>query len=160
MAPVIFKNLPIKKYPVDFCQKFKGKRIFGKNKSWNGLVYGVIFAIIITLVQAFLLNKTDFFSSLLLVDYTNWLLLGFLLGFGSLVGDLIESFIKRQIGKAPGKPCPIIDQIDYVLGGLLFAIFAFPVTLNMVITLILVSIVLTIIINHLSYFLKIRGEKW
>ena len=160
MAPVIFKKLSIKKYPVDFGQKFNGKRIFGKNKSWNGLAYGVIIAIIITAIQFFLLNKINFFNSLLLVDYTNWLLLGFLLGFGSLVGDLIESFIKRQINMAPGKSLPIIDQIDYVLGGLLFAIFAFPVTLNMAITLLLLSIILTIIMNHLSYFLKIREEKW
>ncbi|MFH1505647.1 MAG: CDP-archaeol synthase [archaeon] len=160
MAPVILKKIPLPHHPVDFGKSFRGKRIFGANKSWKGIFLGVILAIIISFIQVQYLNHVPFFDTLILIEYSNWLLVGFMMGLGGLLGDLIESFFKRQLGIGPGKPLYIIDQIDYVLVGLLFTSFVLPLTWLMAGTIIIVSIVLTIIVNQIAYYTKIRKVRW
>src|SRR3989338_5984946 len=104
MAPVIIrKNIPWLAIPVDFGKNLGKNRIFGEHKTYRGLIFGVLFAIIASYLQ-FLLHNADFFARLELVDYSNWLLLGFLLGFGAMIGDLAKSFFKRRLNFAPGKP--------------------------------------------------------
>ncbi|MBR9703121.1 CDP-archaeol synthase, partial [Candidatus Woesearchaeota archaeon] len=41
---------------------------------------------------------------------------GFLAGFGALLGDLVESFIKRQLGFKSGELFFPWDKIDFVIG--------------------------------------------
>ena len=59
MAPVIVKNV-FKKlaFSIDFNKKIKNKPILGKNKTFRGLIFGIIFAIIAAFVQ-FLLYKNN-----------------------------------------------------------------------------------------------------
>ncbi len=155
MAPVIFKN-NFKKLaiPIDF-----GKNIFGKNKTYRGLIVGILLAIIIACLQS-ILYQSNLFKNLSFINYSNWLLIGFLFGFGALFGDLIESFIKRRLNIKPGKSFFPWDQLDFVFGALIFISFKVNLTFKMVLTIILISFVGHILINHLAYYLKIRKEKW
>ena len=45
----------------------------------------------------------------------------FSLCFGALCGDIIESFFKRRIGKNRGENWIILDQLDFILGALMFS---------------------------------------
>jgi hypothetical protein len=75
-------------------------------------------------VQKYLFSQTGWAQSISWIDYGPgfiWLL-GPLLGCGDLLGDAIESFLKRQRGTAPGNPWFPFDQIDYIIGGLLFSL--------------------------------------
>ena len=38
------------------------------------------------------------------------------MGFGTVFGDLCGSFAKRRFNVERGKPFPVLDQLDYVLG--------------------------------------------
>ena len=96
MAPVIVKKINIFDYPVDFNKKFGKKPLFGKHKTFRGFIFGIVFAITIAYVQ-FRLAEADSFWSISILDYEKWLLIGFLMGFGALSGDLIKSFFKRRI---------------------------------------------------------------
>jgi CDP-2,3-bis-(O-geranylgeranyl)-sn-glycerol synthase len=49
-------------------------------------------------------------------------IIGLSLGFGALLGDAIESFFKRQIGIPSGNSWLVFDQIDYVVGAILFSL--------------------------------------
>ena len=51
MAPVIVKKLNIYNFPIDFNKRIYGKPIFGRKKTFRGLVFGVFFAIIIAYIQ-------------------------------------------------------------------------------------------------------------
>jgi len=157
MAPVIVRNW-IKSFntAIDFGKKWKGKPIFGKNKTWRGLIFGVIFGIIVAYAQ-YLIN-----SPWNLVDYSDWFLIGGLMGFGAILGDMIESFIKRRIGIKSGQPFIPWDQIDFIIGGLLFSFFLIPkeLLLTTIITIIIISPFLHMAVNHFAYYLKIRNEKW
>ena len=155
MSPVLFKWLPILKTPVDFNKKFRKKPVFGKNKTWRGLFCGTLVAILIVYLQKLLYPYMQAYS---LIDYStiNIFLLGFLLGFGALFGDLVESFIKRQRNTSPGKSWPPWDQLDWIIGALILVSFLVPLTVSEIIIALLLFSVLHPLMNILGYALRIK----
>ena len=160
MAPIIvkdiFKNLAV---PIDFNKKINNKPIFGKNKTFRGLIFGVIFAIIFAYLQ-FILYSNNILVDLAIIDYSNWLLIGFLMGLGAIFGDLAESFVKRRINYEPGKSFVPFDQLDFVIGALIFVYPLAVLSLNKIIIILLLSFVLHIMVNHIAFYSGIRKEKW
>ena len=89
------------------------------NKTWSGVICGIILASLITIITAnFVLNKED--------AHLNWmsvtmLIVLLLLSIGVVLGDLLESKIKRIYGiKDSGNLIPghggILDRFDGFLG--------------------------------------------
>jgi len=161
MAPILVKNIPFLKKPVDFGLKFRGKRLFGKNKTWRGVVAGIILAIIVVLIQKWLF-QCEFFRNISFIQYNkvNILLLGLLFGLGAMVGDLAESFVKRQVGIKPGKMFIFWDQTDWVIGSLVFVSFYLLISLEVWVISILLFFLLHIIVKHIGFFLKLEDKKW
>lgn len=104
-----------------------GRRIVGDGVTYGGFLAGTSLAMAMSLVQ-FLLAPELF--PIADASYADALLLGFLLGFGALFGDMTESFFKRRMGIARGRPLPLLDQWDFLIGALVFAsiIYIPPVT--------------------------------
>lgn len=159
MAPVIVKKINFLKIPIDFDKKINNKAIFGKNKTFRGLVFGVLFAVIVSYIQ-YIFYRNGIFVNISLIDYSNWFLIGFLLGFGAIFGDLIESFVKRRLNYIPGKPFVPFDQVDFVVGALIFIYPIVKLSVEKIIIIIILSFVLHIIVNHVAFYTKIRKEKW
>tara|TARA_Y100000310_G_scaffold323533_2_gene384011 strand:+ start:47940 stop:48536 length:597 start_codon:yes stop_codon:yes gene_type:complete len=159
MAPVIVKKINLFVVPIDFDNQFYNKPILGKNKTFRGLIFGIVFAIIITYLQ-FLAYDIGSFRNLSFFDYENWLIFGFLMGTGALTGDLVKSFFKRRLEIDPGKKFVPFDQTDFVIGGLVFIMPVFDLTLKIFIVSLILSFILHIIVNHIAFYLKIRKEKW
>lgn len=155
MTPVFFRKVPFLDYPLDFKLKLNNQPLLGKNKTFRGLFFGVLFAIVTAYIQYLF-----FPSKLSVADYFNWLLLGFLLGFGALLGDAVKSFFKRRLGVRPGQRFLPWDQIDHAIGALVFGSFVFMPSLAMIVTIIVASCVFQILAAHLGFYLGIRGEKW
>jgi len=125
MMPVFAMFTPgLKKlnYPLDCYKTFKGIRIFGDHKSWRGLISGIIGGLITVALQAHFYNTSDFVKQISWLNYSNvnLILLGTLAGAGALLGDAIKSFFKRRTNLKPGAPWFPFDQIDYILGGIVF----------------------------------------
>lgn len=159
MAPVIVKNIFNNlKFPIDFNKKIKNKPIFGKNKTFRGLIFGVLFAVIIAYLQ-FLFYNNNMFVSISIVDYSDWLSIGLLMGFGAIFGDLVESFVKRRMNYEPGKSFIPWDQTDFVIGALIFIYPIVRLSLDKIIIILLLSFVLHIVVNHFAYYAKIRKER-
>ncbi len=127
MAPIWAKKIPFLDtldIPLDGGKTFRGHPIFGRNKTYRGIVAGLIFAVSIALVQYGLseqfdvLNRLEFFD----MGVSEYVELALLIGLGALVGDAFESFLKRQINIKPGEAWVPFDQIDYVIGALIFSI--------------------------------------
>src|SRR4030065_2275486 len=98
--------------PMDFGKNFvDAKRILGKNKTWRGFFFGWVIGILVGLAEGIVFGP---------VPYT--LLFSGLTPLGALCGDLAGAFMKRRLGIAPGGLLPIIDQVDFVVGALLFSI--------------------------------------
>ena len=159
MAPVIVKKIDFLAFPIDLSKTLGKKPILGKNKTFRGLVFGIIFAVIIAYLQLRLYNL-EYFRNISFINYQNWLLLGFLMGFGALAGDLIKSFFKRRIRIAPGHRFIPFDQTDFVIGALVFVMPVFELTLGIFITSLLLSFILHITVNHAAFYFGIRNEAW
>jgi len=160
MAPVLISKLfNFLNIPIDFGKKINGKPIFGKNKTIRGLLFGVIFGVIICFIQ-YLLYSSAFFKSLSTIDYSMWLILGILMGLGALIGDLAESFIKRRLKIKPGGRFIPWDQLDFVIGAIIFTYPLINYTLLNIIIILIASFILHITFTRIGYLLKLRKEKW
>jgi len=159
MMPIFSKRINFLNYPVDFNKKLFGKSILGSHKTYRGFFFGIIGAIVIAYVQ-FLLSRFTLFSNISLLDYSNWLVIGFLIGFGALFGDSVKSFFKRRVGVAPGKPFIPWDQIDYSVGSLLLISIIYIPSWDLVIAVIVINFILHITANHIGYYIGIRKVKW
>jgi CDP-2,3-bis-(O-geranylgeranyl)-sn-glycerol synthase len=98
--------------PMDFGRNFiDGKPLFGSHKTFRGFFSGLLTGTVIGVAQ-----------SNLPVFQPPHVLLGFVLSLGTLIGDLIHSFVKRRLGFPPGASFPVADQLDFVVGALLFSL--------------------------------------
>lgn len=117
MTPVFANRIPgLNKWktPLDFGKSYRGKRIFGANKTWRGLVAGTIAGTL----TGFLLYGPFFAED----NTVTFLLICAAMSAGALVGDAVESFFKRQRGIPSGEAWFPFDQTDYIIGGLLFTL--------------------------------------
>lgn len=164
MAPVIAKKIKILKSadkPIDNNKQLNGKPIFGRNKTYRGFIVAIIAGIILAYVQK-AVYVISFFKWISIIDYSNPLLIGFLLGTGAITGDLIKSFFKRRANIAPGKKFIPFDQTDFVFGAYIFIypVYYGQITLLLIMTSLIASFFLHILINHISFYLGIRKVKW
>jgi len=161
MAPVFNNNLFKKQkfYPMDFNAKLNGKPLFGEHKTWNGLIAAIIIAILVSLIQH-LLSRYPFFWEFGFFSYNNWVLIGLLMGFGAIIGDLTKSFFKRRIGKKPGERWVPFDQLDFIIGALIFLSFFYKIEAKIIIYALIISIILHITTNHIGFYLGMREAKW
>lgn len=140
---------------INFLNKSISNKLFGSHKTWRGLIFGVLAAMVIIYLQ-----RLIGINSIIDYDSVNVFLLGFLLGFGAILGDVVKSFFKRRVGIKPGEPWVPLDQVDWIIGALLLTIFYVPLSvLEMLIILIMFGI-LHPIINYISYLLKIQKNKF
>ncbi len=121
--------------PVDFGKTWKdGNRILGDGKTWRGLLFGAFIGMIagfalavaakyIALSDIAFLNLSDFTGFPFMIPII------FSICFGALIGDVVESFFKRRIGKNRGEDWFFFDQIDFIVGALFFS-FLFSVILH------------------------------
>ncbi len=158
LVPVLFKKSNFLNYPVDLGIRLRGKEIFGENKTYRGLFWGTLTGICITYIQKLLYPLT---IKLALIDYSvvNVIVVGFLLGFGALAGDLIESFIKRQIGMSPGRTWIPFDQIDWIIGAMFFINFYTHITWLQISFAILLFVPLHLLIKFIGFLLEINQVK-
>lgn len=154
MAPVIFKKVPFLAKPVN-------AKLFGVNKTWRGLVLATLTGTLIFLLQKQLYQLGGFWENIALIDYTGFsILLGALLAFGAILGDLVESYFKRKRGTAPGKQWFPWDQLDFVIGAFLLSFVIYVPAIEVIVMLLLLTPLLHVGTNHIAYYLKIRKEKF
>jgi hypothetical protein len=120
-------------WPLDGGARLRGRRVFGANKTVRGFVVMVPAA-----AAAFALLRAAAPHSLDLWDFppATYALLGALAALGFMVGELPNSFIKRQLDIAPGgAPLNtaatilqfVVDRLDSGVGMLLALALAVPV---------------------------------
>lgn len=85
---------------------------------------------------------------------------GFLLSFGALIGDLIGSFIKRRLNLERGQPAPPLDQLDFILGALVFSFIVFIPPLEIIIVLVILTPIIHLTANVIGYKLGLKKEPW
>lgn len=145
--------------PVDFGKTWRGKPIFGANKTWRGLAAGAIIGQAVYTVQIYL-YRFDFFQHLSMLNYTKHLFfLGAMLGLGALLGDLVKSFFKRRAHIPSGKSWLPFDQIDYTIGAIGLSSFIYFPGWPKFFFLIVFGFVLHILFNLIAYMLRLQKNE-
>ena len=83
-------------------------------------------------------------------------MIGFLLGFGALLGDALGSFLKRRLGIERGKPAPIMDQLDFIIVALILVSLVVKLSLMFVVTAILLTLIIHLLTNTGAYLLGLK----
>ena len=160
-VPACVKKLKIFNKPIDGGVKWYGKRVFGSHKTWRGLFFGTLSAIVVIAIQHWF-YQYNIFRQISYINYetANIWLIGFLLGFGALLGDAVKSFFKRRVGVRSGGRFFPWDQIDFVIGaGLLVSLVA-PLTWQMWLVYIIMSLIFHPLINMFAYRVGLKEVPW
>jgi len=140
---------------IDLGRNFRdGKRIFGDNKTYRGFLFGWGVGFFVGILEGFALG----FDSVPLV-------FSVLIPFGALLGDLFAAFIKRRLDIKPGGMLPVVDQLDFVVGALVFALplaFAgvYMLTWQVAVTVLIITPPIHLLTNYGAYKLKLKKHPW
>ena len=133
--------------PMDFGKNFvDGKRVFGNNKTFKGFFFGLAVGVGVGLIEW------------MLFDYP--LLFSLLSPLGALLGDLTAAFLKRRLNIAPGGLLPIIDQVDFVVGALVFSLPLGIIYWELAVSVLIITPPIHLLTNFGAYKLKLKKNPW
>ncbi len=155
MFPVITGKIPGPKWIIQ-------ERWFGSHKTWRGFLAAYLGGVLTIWGQTYLVQHFEFWQNLSLLNYAQisiwkW---GFLFGIGALTGDLVKSFVKRRLNKPSGSPWFPWDQIDLVLGAIIFTYPFYQLELKHLIILIIITPLLHFLTNVIAYFIGLKKVWW
>lgn len=133
-----------------------GRALLGKTKSIRGFIGGISAGVLVAAAIALLVPELLFGNRAVLF------MAGVMLSVGALVGDAAGSFLKRRMGVEEGKHFNLLDQMDFVVGGLFFAYpFAYGAyTIPNVAFVLVVSYVLHLGTNVLANRAGLKKVPW
>lgn len=123
-----------------------GQPIFGAHKTIRGVIAGILGGTLIGLLESPIDNRLAF--------------AGFMISLGVVSGDLLGAFIKRRLHVEPGKAFPVLDQLDFVLGGLIFGYAFFPIGPVSALFVVLVTPPIHLGTNYGAYRLGMKKTHW
>lgn len=156
MAPVFVKSIPFLTAPIDGGKSWRGKRLLGNNKTWRGAISSCVVGIGGMFLIAGISWAVWSSSIPILVSIT----VGFLIGLGTVIGDLFFSFVKRQLSIAPGRPFIPFDQIDWVIGSWLLYSIVIDTSLMTLLILMFIIVPIHIATNVIGYFFGLKDTYW
>lgn len=163
VTPIFAAKIPFLKhwnYPLDLFKNIYNKRIFGDHKTVRGFITGILLGTLTSYLLFQTSNNIPYAINHLPDWYfqTNPIILGFLLSTGALLGDAVKSFFKRQVNIHPGSTWIPLDQIDYILGGLLLGSFIHILTFAEYRVIIVLWFGIHLMSTTLGYFLHLKEK--
>jgi len=134
---------------LDFGKRFfDGKPIFGKNKTFRGFFSGLAVGTAVGFVES------------VFFDYP--VTFGLWLSFGALCGDLAAAFAKRRLGLSPGDMLPVVDQVSFIIGAVLFSLPISIKTLSweLFAAVLIVTPPIHLLTNFAAYKLGMKRNPW
>jgi CDP-2,3-bis-(O-geranylgeranyl)-sn-glycerol synthase len=146
--------------PIDLGRSFPdGRRVFGEGKTFTGLLAGIAFGTIAGNVQGYLITD-GLVPGYMAGDVLAYTVAGFLLSTGALLGDLASSFVKRRLGMRRGAKFFPIDQLDFVVGAILFVGIIYVPPLTAIAILLVLTPAIHLVFNFTAHRLKVKHEPW
>lgn len=150
--------------PIDGGATWNGKRVLGDGKTWRGTVAGTLAGVVLAMFLNVVVDPVTATVGVALPGFPIQAAFG--LALGAMVGDIGASFLKRRTGRERGAAFPGLDQLDFVVGGLvLSALFATDwffdtFTLWIVLAVLVITPVLHVGTNVFAYRIGLKDEPW
>lgn len=153
-----FEWLTCLKRPIDGGRKWRGQRVFGHSKTWRGPVLVAAGAAAVWALQQRALPGWAALAGL----PGPWF--AALAGFVAELGELPNSFVKRQLGVAPGATARgplaalfyVADQIDVILGWWLVLAWVVPDPLPAFLLSLVLGVAFHPVVTLIGYALGMR----
>ncbi len=147
--------------PIDFGKQYKGKRILGNGKTYKGFITGIVFGIFIAIMEniintRFLEDSMPQFNTAAIIA----------LPVGSMLGDVVASFLKRRLNLKRGQAFPLVDQLDFAIGAWLITIifagqwFFQNFTVEIIFAALILTPIFHLIVNIIGYKIGVSREPW
>lgn len=157
--------------PLDLGRSMNdGRRILGDGVTWKGTIIGILIGMGIGLLQGAVTGNlvqnlliigdpgiAQLVQGTITTNIVQGTLLGLALGSGAIIGDACGSFIKRRFKVERGRPVPLMDQLDFVVGAIIFASLVISIPINLIILIIIISIFLHLGANIIAYLLGMKN---
>ncbi len=166
-APVIKLNLLSRlARPLDFGRTFRGRPVFGANKTWRGPLVMSAVAVLVVFAQSELYSLRPF-RTISVLDYsqTSWLALGLALGLSYSFSELPNSFVKRRLGIPPGGVSRgrslvqyVVDQADSAVGGTLALALFLGGRVGTLLLVFVVGFVLHVLMDQLFFLIAVKRQ--
>ncbi|UCE09981.1 MAG: CDP-2,3-bis-(O-geranylgeranyl)-sn-glycerol synthase [Candidatus Thorarchaeota archaeon] len=146
-----------------------GHRILGDGKTIRGFIAGVVCGTLTALAQylAAPFVRIEMENYIVVTPEMDVILFmgvlaGFMLSLGTLVGDLVGSFVKRRANLKSGAPSPVLDQLGFIIMALIFAapFFAPSPSYPAVAVLFVMTFLVHYISNVGGYLLGVKEHPW
>ncbi len=139
---------------LDFGKNFFDNRpLFGKSKTVKGTFLGILAGVIVgALVMVLFRNEV--------LQFNNYMLLAIMISVGAILGDIASSFAKRRLGFEEGKEFILLDQLDFLAGGIFFGMLVYTPGLYEVVGAIILTFFIHKISNFLAYKMKLKKVPW
>ena len=142
-APVLAKG----KRPIDHGKNlFDHKRILGANKTYEGFLTGLAIGTAVGTIDCLIFNYPWLFAVLTPL--------------GALLGDLVGAFLKRRLNIKPGGLLPVVDQVDFVVGALVFALPVMAISWELAVAVLLITPPIHLFTNFVAYKLRLKKNPW
>jgi CDP-2,3-bis-(O-geranylgeranyl)-sn-glycerol synthase len=136
--------------PMDFGKNLPdGKRVLGKNKTFRGFFFGWAIGIFVGLVEGAVFGFASYS-----------VLFSIITPLGALLGDLTGAFVKRRLNIASGGLLPVVDQVDFVVGALVFALPLAIVYWQLAVAVLIITPPIHLLTNYVAYKLKLKSNPW
>lgn len=161
--------LAVLRRPIDRGFDFRGRPLFGANKTWRGVATVAAGCALVVGLQAEWLHGYEPIRRIELFDYgaVNGWLLGLWTGALAELSELPNSFVKRRLGIAPGRQAGGVagvlftawDQLDVLLGLWVAYALVLDVTAPRVLISVLILLVMHPLITRIGYLAGMRPTR-
>ena len=143
------------KTSLDFGKNFfDGKPLFGKGKTFRGTIAGIVVGSVGALAVSVFLPG---FTTAIGANYFHY---GFLLAIGAMLGDIVGSFIKRRINLPRGESVMLLDQLDFVAGGILLGAILFTPDVWQIAFLAVLTLLMHKLANVIAFNARLKKVPW
>ncbi|MFC3958036.1 CDP-2,3-bis-(O-geranylgeranyl)-sn-glycerol synthase [Halovivax cerinus] len=150
--------------PIDGGRTLGGSRLLGDGKTWRGTAVGTAAGAVLALALNAVAGDVGSAVGIDLPTFPFAVVVA--LPLGAMCGDIAASFLKRRTGRRRGAPFPVVDQLDFVVLALAFAVVVAPgwfreaFTLPVLAVVLLLTPVLHVGTNVLAYWFGFKDEPW
>lgn len=176
VSNMVFVKLPVAtrlKRPMDGGWRLNdGERLLGENKTWKGFLGMILFTSLWMAVVAYVSRTFPWAGDLSLIRYEafrfpfNEWFYGALWGFGYVLFELPNSYVKRRLNIPPGRNASglkgilftFIDQADSVIGCMVFMLFFYVPSVTEAVLIFLVGTGVHYVVNVLLFGIRLKNQ--
>lgn len=149
-------------HPIDGGRAWRdGRRLLGDGKTVEGTFLGFVAGMAVVVAESLLEPALNSFASGWSVTLPHMsLLAGFTIVAGAIAGDLGGSFIKRRAGLERGANVPGLDQLNFVIGALIFSYWFVAITPLMIVYMLALTPVLHRLFNIIGHRSGVKQVPW